>query len=82
MASSQSFEENARDCEAMAASAERASDQVRYQRMAAAWKRLARVDAWLERHNGTFRDSGKTGSAAESTTRGATNANGPSSNRR
>ena len=44
----------------------------RYPRMAAAWKRLASVDAWLERHKGAFMDSarttdaGKTGSAGTS----------------
>lgn len=47
----------------MAAKADRAADKTRYQRMAAAWKRLASVDAWLERHKEEIMsDAGSAGS--------------------
>ena len=47
----------------MAAKADRAADKTRYQRMAAAWKRLASVDAWLERHKAEIMgDAGSAGS--------------------
>jgi hypothetical protein len=63
MTGSQRLRENARDCEAMAAKADRAADKMRYQRMAAAWKRLASVDAWLERHKEEIMgDAGSAGS--------------------
>lgn len=48
MPSSEALEQHARNCEQLAEEAERPADRARFQRMAAAWKSLANLEAWLE----------------------------------
>jgi hypothetical protein len=57
MIRSETLQENARNCEELAADAERLADRARFQRMADAWKSLAKQEAWLEGKDEAFKKS-------------------------